>query len=234
MNRLFATAAPAALVLIASTAFAADPPAMDETARMNYALGYQIGRDLTGAEVRPDALLKGLNDGRSGATPALKPDEMQAALTALQAQINENRAKEQAEAGKKAAAEGAAFLAENAKKAGVTTTASGLQYIVVKPGTGRSPGPNDTVTVNYRGTLVNGQQFDSSYDRGEPVTFPVNGVIAGWTEALQLMKEGAQYKLFIPPNLAYGDRGAGGVIPPGSTLIFEVELLKVGPPQAGK
>jgi len=234
MNRLLATAAPAALVLIASTAFAADPPAMDEAARMNYALGYQIGRDLTGAEVRPDALLKGLNDGRSGATPALKPDEMQAALTALQTQINENRAKEQAEAGKKAAAEGAAFLAENAKKAGVTTTASGLQYMVVKPGAGRSPGPNDTVTVNYRGTLVNGQQFDSSYDRGEPVTFPVNGVIAGWTEALQLMKEGAQYKLFIPPNLAYGDRGAGGVIPPGATLIFDVELLKVGPPQAGK
>jgi len=234
MNRLFATAAPAALVLIASTAIAADPPAMDETARMNYALGYQIGRDLTGAEVRSDALLKGLNDGRSGAKPALNADEMQAALTALQTQINENRAKEQAEAGKKAAAEGAAFLAENAKKAGVTTTASGLQYTVVKPGTGRSPGPGDTVTVNYRGTLVNGQQFDSSYDRGEPATFPVNGVIAGWTEALQLMKEGAQYKLFIPPNLAYGDRGAGGVIPPGATLIFDVELVKVGPPQAGK
>ncbi len=234
MNRLLAMAAPAALVLFASTAFAADPPAMDETARMNYALGYQIGRDLTGAEVRSDALLKGINDGRSGASPALKPDEMQAALTALQTQINENRAKEQAAAGQKAAAEGAAFLAENAKKAGVTTTASGLQYMVVKPGTGRSPGPNDSVTVNYRGTLVNGQQFDSSYDRGEPVTFPVNGVIAGWTEALQLMKEGAQYKLFIPPNLAYGDRGAGGVIPPGSTLIFDVELLKVGPPSAGK
>lgn len=234
MNRLLATAAPAALILFASNAFAADPPPMDETARMNYALGYQIGRDLTGAEIRSDALLKGLNDGRTGATPALKPDEMQAAITALQTQINENRAKEQSEAAKKASAEGAAFLAENAKKPGVTTTTSGLQYKVVKAGTGPSPGPNDTVTVHYRGTLVNGQQFDSSYDRGEPATFPVNGVIAGWTEALQLMKEGAEYQLFIPPNLAYGDRGAGGVIPPGATLIFDVELLKVSPSQAGK
>jgi FKBP-type peptidyl-prolyl cis-trans isomerase FklB len=230
MNRLLATAAPAALVLVASTAFAADPPAMDETARMNYALGYQIGRDLTGAEIRSDALLKGLNDGRSGATPALKPEEMQAAITALQAQINENRAKEQAEAAKKASTEGSAFLAENAKKDGVKTTPSGLQYKVVKPGTGRSPGPNDTVTVQYRGTLVSGQQFDSSYDRGEPATFPVNGVIAGWTEALQLMKEGAEYQLFIPPALAYGDRGPLA----GQVLIFTVELLKVGAPESGK
>lgn len=230
MNRLLATAAPTALALLASTAFAADPPAMDETARMNYALGYQIGRDLGGTEIRSDALLKGLNDGKTGATPALKPEEMQAAITTLQTQINEQRAKEQAEAAKKAAAEGTTFLAENAKKPGVTTTKSGLQYKVVKPGTGRSPGPNDTVTVQYRGTLVNGQQFDSSYDRGEPATFPVNGVIAGWTEALQLMKEGAQYQLFIPAALAYGDRGPLA----GQVLVFDVELLKVGPPQAAK
>jgi len=230
MNRLLATAAPAALVLFSSIAFAADPPAMDETARMNYALGYQIGRDLTGAEIRSDALLKGLNDGRTGATPALKPEEMQAAITSLQAQINENRAKEQAEAAKKASAEGSAFLAENAKKEGVVTTKSGLQYKVVKPGTGRSPGPNDTVTVQYRGTLVSGQQFDSSYDRGEPATFPVSGVIAGWTEALQLMKEGAEYQLFIPPSLAYGDRGPLA----GQVLIFTVELLKIGAPESGK
>jgi FKBP-type peptidyl-prolyl cis-trans isomerase FklB len=230
MNRLLATAAPAALVLFSSIAFAADPPAMDETARMNYALGYQIGRDLTGAEIRSDALLKGLNDGRTGATPALKPEEMEAAITSLQAQINENRAKEQAEAAKKASAEGSAFLAENAKKEGVVTTKSGLQYKVVKPGTGRSPGPNDTVTVQYRGTLVSGQQFDSSYDRGEPATFPVSGVIAGWTEALQLMKEGAEYQLFIPPSLAYGDRGPLA----GQVLIFTVELLKIGAPESGK
>jgi len=159
---------------------------------------------------------------------------MEAAVAALQKRIAENRAKEQASAAQKAAAEGTAFLAENAKKPGVTTTKSGLQYKVVKPGTGRFPGPNDTVTVQYRGTLVNGQQFDSSYDRGEPATFPVGGVIAGWTEALQLMKEGAQYQLVIPPNLAYGDRGAGGVVPPGATLIFDVELVKIGPAQGDK
>jgi FKBP-type peptidyl-prolyl cis-trans isomerase FklB len=230
MNRLLATAAPAALVLLASTAFAADPPAMDETARMNYALGYQIGRDLAGAEIRSEALLKGLNDGKSGTPPALKPEEMEAAIATLQTRINEQRSKEQAEAAKKAVAEGTAFLAENAKKPGVTTTKSGLQYKVVKPGTGRTPGPSDSVTVHYRGTLVNGKQFDSSYDRGEPATFPVNGVIAGWTEALQLMKEGAQYQLFIPPALAYGDRGPLA----GQVLVFDVELVKVGPPQAGK
>jgi FKBP-type peptidyl-prolyl cis-trans isomerase FklB len=230
MNRLLALAAPAALVFFVSTAFAADPPAMDEAARMNYALGYQIGRDLTGAELRSDALVKGLNDGRSGATPALKPEEMEAALSTLQARINENRAKEQAAAARKAQTAGAAFLAENAKKPGVTTTKSGLQYKVVKPGTGRTPGPGDTVTVNYRGTLVDGQQFDSSYDRGEPASFPVNGVIAGWTEALQLMKEGAQYQLVIPASLAYGERGPLA----GQVLVFDVELLKVGAPAAAK
>jgi FKBP-type peptidyl-prolyl cis-trans isomerase FklB len=230
MNRLLAVAAPAALVLLASTAFAADPPVMDETSRMNYALGYQIGRDLAGSEIKSDALLKGLNDGSRGTPPALKPDEMQAALTTLQTRINEQRAREQADAAKKAAAAGTAFLAENAKKPGVTTTKSGLQYKVIKPGTGRSPGPTDTVTVQYRGTLVDGQQFDSSYDRGEPATFPVNGVIAGWTEALQLMKEGAQYQLVIPAALAYADRGPLA----GQVLVFDVELLKVGPPQPAK
>jgi FKBP-type peptidyl-prolyl cis-trans isomerase FklB len=231
MNRLLATAA---LVLLASAAFAADPPAMDETSRINYALGYQIGRDLAGSEIKSDALLKGLTDGSRGTPPAMKPEEMQAALTTLQTRINEQRAREQADAARKAAAAGAAFLAENAKKAGVTTTKSGLQYRVIKPGAGRSPGPADTVTVQYRGTLVDGQQFDSSYDRGEPATFPVSGVIAGWTEALQLMKEGAQYQLVIPPNLAYGDRGAGDVIPPGATLVFDVELVKIGPAKGDK
>jgi len=131
---------------------------------------------------------------------------------------------------KQSQAAGASYLAENAKKPGVVTTKSGLQYRVVKPGTGRTPGPADSVTVHYRGTLVDGKQFDSSYDRGEPATFPVNGVIAGWTEALQLMKEGAQYQLAIPAALAYGDRGPLA----GQVLLFDVELLKVEPAQAGK
>lgn len=120
-----------------------------------------------------------------------------------------------------------AFLAENKTKEGVQTTKSGLQYLEVKAGTGATPGPRDTVRVHYRGTLIDGKEFDSSYRRGQPIEFPVNGVIAGWTEALQLMKEGAEWKLFIHPDLAYGSRGAGGAIPPDAALIFDVELIKV-------
>jgi FKBP-type peptidyl-prolyl cis-trans isomerase FklB len=230
MNRLLTTAAPAALALFAASALAADPPAMDETSRTSYALGYQLGRDLGATEVRSDALLRGIEDGRKGATPALKPEEMKASLASLEQRLNEQRAKQQAEAMKKTQAAGASYLAENAKKPGVVTTKSGLQYRAVKAGSGRTPAPTDSVTVHYRGTLVDGKQFDSSYDRGEPATFPVNGVIAGWTEALQLMKEGAQYQLAIPPSLAYGDRGPLA----GQVLLFDVELLKVEPAGAGK
>jgi len=123
--------------------------------------------------------------------------------------------------------EGRKFLAENGKKPGVITTASGLQYEVLTAGTGETPKLTDKVTTHYKGTLINGKQFDSSYDRGEPATFPVSGVIKGWTEALQLMKVGDKWKLYIPYDLAYGERGAGRDIPPYSTLIFEIELLKV-------
>jgi FKBP-type peptidyl-prolyl cis-trans isomerase len=122
---------------------------------------------------------------------------------------------------------GEAFLKENATKEGVKTTPSGLQYKVLVEGRGKSPKATDTVTVNYRGTLIDGREFDSSYKRGEPISFPLNGVIPGWTEGVQLMKEGAKYQFTIPSKLAYGSRGAGGVIGPDETLIFEVELLKV-------
>lgn len=122
---------------------------------------------------------------------------------------------------------GAAFLKENAAKPGVTTTPSGLQYVVLTPGTGRSPRATDTVLVHYKGTTIDGTEFDSSYRRKEPIEFPLNGVIAGWTEGVQLMSEGAKYQFFIPSELAYGRRGAGGAIGPDETLIFEVELLKV-------
>jgi len=131
------------------------------------------------------------------------------------------------EMGEKNLKEGEAFLQENAKREGVVALPSGLQYEVIEEGTGKSPKPGDEVTVHYRGTLVDGTVFDSSYERGEPVTFPVEGVIPGWTEALQLMKEGAKWKLFIPPSLAYGERGAGQVIGPNATLLFEVELISV-------
>lgn len=122
---------------------------------------------------------------------------------------------------------GAAFLKDNAAKPGVTTTASGLQYLVLTPGAGRAPKATDTVLVHYRGTTIDGQEFDSSYKRKEPIEFPLNGVIAGWTEGVQLMQEGAKFQFFIPSELAYGRRGAGGAIGPDETLIFDVELLKV-------
>ncbi len=122
---------------------------------------------------------------------------------------------------------GQAFLAENATQPGVKQTSTGLQYLIINPGEGRSPKATDSVKVNYRGTLLNGTEFDSSYKRNEPIEFPLNGVIKGWTEGLQLIKEGGKIKLFIPSNLAYGSRGAGGLIGPDETLIFEVELLKV-------
>ncbi|MFM8437975.1 MAG: FKBP-type peptidyl-prolyl cis-trans isomerase, partial [Candidatus Kapaibacterium sp.] len=124
-------------------------------------------------------------------------------------------------------AKGAAFLAENAKKAGVTTTASGLQYRVITQGTGAKPLATDKVKVHYKGTLIDGSEFDSSYKRGEPIEFPLNGVIKGWTEGVQLMSVGSKYEFFIPSELAYGDREVGGVIPAGSTLVFEVELLGI-------
>jgi FKBP-type peptidyl-prolyl cis-trans isomerase FklB len=229
MNRLNLTAGCLLLTVLAAGAQAAEP-AMDDAARMNYALGYQLGRDLTGTALRSDALLKGLEDGRSGAAPKLNEQEMQTALNSLQQQMSEQRMKQQAESQAKAVAAGSAYLAENAKKPGVTTTASGLQYKVVKEGAGRKPAASDTVTVNYRGTLVDGTEFDSSYKRGQPASFPVNGVIAGWTEALQLMKEGAQWQLVIPPDLAYGDRGPLA----GQTLIFDVELISAQPGATGQ
>jgi FKBP-type peptidyl-prolyl cis-trans isomerase FklB len=152
---------------------------------------------------------------------------MKEAFEAFQKEVvakQEVKAKESADKNLKA---GEAFLAENAKKEGVVTLPSGLQYKVIEAGSGKTPKASDTVTVNYRGTLIDGKEFDSSYKRGEPATFPVSGVIAGWTEALQLMKEGAKWQLVIPPGLAYGEKGAGPVIGPNSTLVFEVELIKV-------
>jgi FKBP-type peptidyl-prolyl cis-trans isomerase len=223
MKSLTLLAGACTLAVLAASASAAEPPKMDEASSMSYALGYQVGRDLAGTQMRDDALVQGLKDGQSGAAARLNPEEMQAALTALETRINEQRAKAQREAAQKAAAAGEAYLAENARREGVTTTASGLQYKVSAPGTGRKPTVNDTVTVNYRGTLVDGTEFDSSYKRGQPATFPVSGVIAGWTEALQLMQEGAKYQLVIPPALAYGDRGPLA----GQVLVFDVELLGV-------
>ena len=210
----------AALVSCTLPAFAAEP-AMDEAARMQYALGYQLGRDLTAVEARPQDLARGVEDGRSGAKPKLSEAEMDAALSSLQQRVSEQRNKAQAEQAEKARAAGEAYLAANARKPGVTTTASGLQYRVVTQGTGKKPAASETVTVHYKGTLVDGTEFDSSYKRGQPATFPVSGVIPGWTEALQLMPIGSKYELAIPPALAYGSQGPLA----NQVLLFEVELL---------
>lgn len=195
----------------------------------SYAIGTQIGRSLKSqnADISVDALMAGLSDSYSGKEARLKPEQMQAAMQKMQ----EAAMKKAMEVGEKNLKDGDDFLAKNKTKPGVKTTDSGLQYEVVKEGTGPSPKDNDTVKVHYTGTLITGEKFDSSRDRNEPAEFPVNGVIPGWTEALKLMKAGAQYKLAIPAKLAYGPQGRPG-IPANSVLLFDVELLEVKPAAA--
>ena len=192
--------------------------------KASYAIGQQIGKSLKmqNADVAINSLVGGMQDALDGKEGRLKPEEMQAALQKMQEGAMK-KAMEQAEVNQK---KGDEFLAANKAKAGVKTTDSGLQYEVVKEGSGNSPKDTDTVKVHYTGTLITGEKFDSSRDRNEPAEFPVNGVIPGWTEALKLMKPGAQWKLVIPSKLAYGPQGRPG-IPPNSTLLFDVELLEV-------
>jgi len=198
----------------------------DETARVNYSVGYKIGGDFKsqGVEINRELLLQGIQDALSGKIGLMTPKERRTALMNLQRQVAAAQQKrEKAKQAQEYRGEGREFLAANAKKPGVVTLPSGLQYRVIREGTGKTPGPQDTVTVNYRGTLINGNEFDSSYRKGKPATFRVDGVIKGWTEALQLMKEGANWQLFIPADLAYGERGALA----DRTLIFDVELISV-------
>src|SRR4029077_1986577 len=166
----------------------------------------------------------GVKDGVSG-KPQMTMDQIRDTMVAFEKDMQDK----QTAAAKKNEADSEKFLAENKSKEGVKTTSSGLQYKVLKEGTGAQPKSTDTVMVNYRGTLIDGTEFDSSYKRGQPATFPVGGVIKGWTEALQLMKVGSKLQLFIPANLAYGDHPPGAQIPPGSSLIFEVELMDAKP-----
>lgn len=200
----------------------------DEKVRFSYSLGYRIGGDIKrrDIEVNPELLLKGVQDAVAGNKPLMSKGEMRSTLATLNkavAAAQEQKMKARAEQN---LAAGKAFLAQNAKEEGVKTLASGLQYRVIKEGSGKTPESKDSVTVHYRGTLIDGTEFDSSYRRGKPATFRVEGVIPGWTEALQLMKEGARWQLFIPPELGYGDKRTRK-IQPNSTLIFEVELISV-------
>jgi len=197
--------------------------------RISYTIGANIGKDFKAQklDIDPDVLALGLKDSLAGKELRLTEEEMVSEIQTFQQAMQEKLVAEMEATMKKNQEESEAFLADNANKEGVVVTESGLQYKVLEPGDGDSPGVADTVTVHYRGTLVDGTQFDSSYDRGEPVSFPVGGVIPGWTEALQLMKPGAKWQLFIPAELAYGERGAGQEIGPNATLLFDVELLSV-------
>jgi FKBP-type peptidyl-prolyl cis-trans isomerase FklB len=203
------------------------PQLKDQKDKVSYSIGMQIGFNLgrQKVDINPDILAAGIKDAIAG-KPQLTADQVKD----IMAQFEKDMEQKQKELGEKNKTEGAKYLEENKKKSGVKTTASGLQYKVIKDGTGTQPKATDMVTVNYRGTLIDGTEFDSSYKRGQPATFPVNGVIKGWTEALQLMKQGSKYQLFIPSTLAYGERAMGPDIGPNSTLIFEVELQDVKPP----
>lgn len=198
--------------------------------KLSYALGIGIGSQLAGMgakELNIDDFAQAIKDVISGSE--LKVDNAEA-QTLVQNFFREQEAKQQAaaaEAGKAAKAAGEAFLAENGKKDGVVTLPSGLQYQVLKEGNGKKPSATDQVVCHYEGTLIDGTVFDSSYKRNQPATFGLNQVIAGWTEGVQLMQEGAKYRFFIPYNLAYGERGAGAQIPPFAALVFDVELIEV-------
>jgi FKBP-type peptidyl-prolyl cis-trans isomerase FklB len=225
------TTAALAFSLLACSASAADQKMIlkDDKDKVSYSIGLNIGRSMKteGLAINPDALAAALKDVFSDTKPQLTDEEVQTVMQNFQKEMQAKQMKAREEGLGKNKVEGEKFLVDNKKKEGIKTTTSGLQYKVIKDGTGKTPKATDTVKTHYRGTLINGTEFDSSYKRNEPAEFPVNGVIKGWTEALQLMKEGAKWQLFIPSDLAYGERGAGKDIGPNSTLIFEIELLSV-------
>lgn len=228
MKRLLITVL--GVALLAGQACAGEKAALkDEKDKVSYSIGLEIGSKLKSQsiDINADILASGVKDALSGSKPLMTEEEIQETMTAFQKEMMAKQAEKTKALAEKNKKEGDAFLEENKKKEGVKTTSSGLQYKVLKDGEGPMPKATDTVTVNYRGTLVDGTEFDSSYKRGEPATFPVNGVIPGWVEALQLMKVGSKFQLFIPSGLAYGERGAGQQIGPNSPLIFEVELLSI-------
>jgi FKBP-type peptidyl-prolyl cis-trans isomerase FklB len=219
-----------ALALVFGPSLAAEASDLeDETQKLSYSIGYQVGGDFKrqGLEIDPDLVVRGVLDAHSGSEPLMTAEEMRQTLTELRQRAVAAAKQQREEQAAKNLAAGEAFLAENAGKEGVKTLPSGLQYQVLSEGEGDPPGATDTVTVHYRGTLIDGSEFDSSYGRGEPATFPLDRVIPGWTEGLQLMRPGAKYRLFVPAELGYGERGSGRNIGPNSTLIFEVELLSV-------
>ena len=202
---------------------------VNDEQRTSYALGLDIAGNLqqAGAEIEFDALLQGLKDGMAGADSLMTQDECRETMQAFQQKTRAAAMEKQQAQSKAARTEGEAFLTQNRDAEGVKVTESGLQYLVLVAGDGPKPKVTETVKVHYHGTLIDGTVFDSSVDRGQPTTFPLNRVISGWTEGLQLMPVGSKYKFFIPSQLAYGERSPSPKIPAGSTLIFEVELLEI-------
>lgn len=233
-NTIFSTILALAAVACIYTAVYADSEMTEETLKtasmddkISYAIGFDICENLKdNFKINTDAFLQGMKDSLN-ATSKMTDDQIKETLTAFQ---NMAKEKQMAELGRKAGenkAKGTAFLAENKTKEGIVELPSGLQYKIITEGDGALPKPEDKVKCHYTGTLIDGTVFDSSYKRNQPAVFPVNGVIKGWTEALQLMKVGSKWMLYIPSDIAYGDRGAGNVIEPGSALVFEVELLSI-------
>jgi FKBP-type peptidyl-prolyl cis-trans isomerase FklB len=228
LNSKTKIASVALLALGAGVAFGATQLKSDKD-KVSYMIGYQIGSNFKrdGLEVDLNMLQNGMKEALAGDKSPLTPEESQKLMTDLQKGLQAKAEAKQKADGEKNAEAGKKFLAENEKKPGVKKTASGLQYKVINEGKGDSPKATDTVKTNYRGTLIDGTEFDSSYKRGQPATFPVNGVIKGWTEALQMMKPGAKWQIWVPADLGYGPRGAGELIGPNATLAFEIELIEV-------
>lgn len=197
--------------------------------KVSYMIGQDIGRSIKDLDstINLAILERGIEDFVKSRPSMMNDSQMAAIKQQFSTMMQEKKMTEMKAAGEKNQKAGDDFLAENTKKAGITTTSSGLQYQVTKEGTGASPKATDKVTVNYKGTLIDGKEFDNSFKRGQPATFPVGGVIPGWSEGLQLMKIGGSYKLWIPAKLGYGERGAGSDIPPNATLIFEVDLISI-------
>jgi FKBP-type peptidyl-prolyl cis-trans isomerase FklB len=204
--------------------------------KQSYAIGMNLGENLKNqsVDIDPTLLLRGVKDTLTGGKTLLTAEEERATLMELQAGLRKTQMEKMQKAGEKNKKEGEVFLTANKVKPGVVTLPSGLQYKILQTGTGPKPTANDSVSCNYRGTLIDGTEFDSSYKRGQPTTFPVSGVIKGWTEALQLMPVGSKWQLFVPASLAYGDRAASALIGPDATLIFDVELISIQDKSAAK
>lgn len=225
-----------ASTVLASGAFAAPKKASDlksEKDKISYILGHQIGGNFkkNSIELNSEIFAAAVNEALAGKTSVISTEDTQKIMTEFQGAVQKKAEAKRKEQGDKNVETGKKFLAENGKKPGVVTLTSGLQYKILKEGAGAAPKASDTVTTHYEGRLIDGTVFDSSIKRKEPASFPVNGVIKGWTEALQLMKPGAKWQLYVPSDLAYGAQGAGADIGPNSTLIFDVELISIAAPE---